>query len=121
MLKLLVLAMISAAAVQTLAQTPSAKWEVATIISVNPHQTPGNHPSVNRYDVSLKVANTIYVVLYTPRPGTDTHAVRLRAGLDLNVLVGDKTITFHDMLSRPMKVPILSRRPAKPKSGGGSS
>src|SRR5690242_6333161 len=121
MLKILVVAMISSAAVQILSQTPPAKWEVATIISISPHQTPGNHPPVNRYDVSLKVANRIYVVLYTPRPGTDTYAVQLRTGLDLNVLVGDKTITFHDMLNRPMRVPILSRRPAKPQSGGGSS
>jgi hypothetical protein len=44
---------------------PSAKYEVATILDVKPHQSAGDRSSsvAPSYAVSVKVAGTIYLVL----------------------------------------------------------
>lgn len=59
------------------------------------------------YDISVRVGNTVYVVLYTPPLGDDT--VRYVAGRDLLVLAGEKTITYNDMLGNSLQVPIITR------------
>ncbi len=90
---------------------PASKYQVATIIDVKTPQ-PANDASSNvtSYDVSLKVDDTIYVVLYTPPLGMIT--VRSAAGRELLVRVGKKTITYNDMLGNSLEVPIVSRKPA---------
>ena len=65
---------------------------------------------VASYDVSVKVGDTIYTVLYTPPLNLNT--VKYAAGRSLLVLVGKKTITYNDMLGRSFEVPILSQKPA---------
>jgi hypothetical protein len=62
---------------------------------------------VTSYDISVRVGNTVYVVLYTPPLGDDT--VRYVAGRDLLVLAGEKTITYNDMLGNSLQVPIITR------------
>jgi hypothetical protein len=92
-------------------ESPS-KYQVATITEVKPHQS-GSAAASNdatSYDVSVKVDDTIYVVLYTPPLGMIT--VRSAAGRELLVLVGKKTITYNDLLGNAIEVPILSRKPA---------
>jgi hypothetical protein len=85
-----------------------AKYEVATIMDVNVHK---DGPSdVVSYDVSVKVGKTTYVVLFTPPLGEND--VKYVAGRELLVLVGEKTITYNDMLGRSLEVPILSQRSA---------
>lgn len=89
----------------------TSKYQVATIIEVKPHQAAGDRASdAISYDVSAKVGNTIYVVLYTPSSGEvpPKHA----AGRDMLVLVGKNTITYNDMLGGSFEVPIQSRRSA---------
>lgn len=89
-------------------QSPTSKYQVATIMAVKPHKAaPATDDSVSSYDVSVKVADVIYVVLYTPPPGVRT--VQYAAGRELLVLVGDKTITYNDILGNSLEVPILSR------------
>ncbi len=56
-----------------------------------------NAPSV-RYDVTLKVGNTEYVVLFVPPDGTLRDIVQYRLGMDGLVLVGADTIKYNDML-----------------------
>jgi hypothetical protein len=56
------------------------------------------------------VGGTIYVVVYTPPLGTDT--VKYAAGRELLVLVGEKTITYNDILGQSQDVTILRRKPA---------
>jgi len=92
---------------------PSAKYEVATILDVKPHQSAGDSSSsaAASYDVSVKVAGTIYLVLYTDTLGTST--VRYAAGRELLVHVGKNTITYNDILGRSQEVPIISQRPAR--------
>jgi hypothetical protein len=93
----------------------TSKYEVCTIIGVKPHQAAARDGSdVASYDVSAKVGDTIYVVLYTPPLGESTP--EYAAGRELLVLVGKNTITYNDILGRSFEVPIESQKPAaKPK------
>ena len=87
------------------------KYQVGTITEVKAHQGAGSGASdVANYDVSVKVGDTIYVVLYTPPLGEIT--VKYAAGRDLLVLVGKNKITYNDILGQSHDVPIESRKPA---------
>ncbi len=89
----------------------TSKYQVATITEVKVHQTAGSGASdAASYDVSVKVGDTIFVVLYTPALGEET--VKYAAGRDLLVLVGKNTITYNDILGRSFAVPIESQKPA---------
>ena len=93
-----------------LCQERHSKWQVGTIMAVAKH--PGadeQHPRDRKYDVSVKVGQTMYVVVYTPPDGLDT--VTHRAGLDFLVSVGPKTIAFNNLLGRKIEVPIISQKP----------
>lgn len=88
-----------------------AKYQVGTITEVQVHQTDeAGAADTTSYDVSVKVGDTIYVVLYTPPLGEGT--VKYAAGRDLLVLVGKSTIRYNDILGRSYDVPIESQRPA---------
>jgi hypothetical protein len=89
----------------------TSKYQIAMITEVNPRQAAGQGASdAASYDVSVKVADTIYVVLYTPPLGElPPKYVR---GRELLVLVGKNTITYNDMLGQSLQVPIESQRPA---------
>jgi len=89
---------------------PAAKWEVATIIDCKTHQTDSRPSDVVRYDVSVKVGNTVYLVLYTPPLGMTT--IKYAGGRQLLVLVGKKTIEYNDILGQSLEVPIISQKPA---------
>ena len=89
----------------------ASKYQVGTITDVKTHQAVGEaSPDVVSYDVSLKVGNTIYLVLYTPPLGMNT--VKYSVGRDLLVLVGKRTVTYDDLLGQRFEVPIISQRPA---------
>jgi|SRR5271155_602289 len=110
MLKLLCAICIGLAAVAAVCQS-TGKYQVGTITSVKPHQAGSDTVSdVVSYDVSIKVAGTVYGLLYTPPLGMST--VRYAAGSDILVLVGKQTITYNDLLGQSHEVPIVSRRPA---------
>ena len=110
MFKLLFTICICLASFPALCQS-TAKYQVGTITDVKPHQAATDTGSrVVSYDVSVKVAGTIYLVLYTPQ--IDTNTVRYATGRDLLVLVGKSTITYNDILGQSLEVPIVSRRPA---------
>ena len=93
----------------------TSKYQVGTIIEVKVHQAAGSAASdAASYDVSVKVGDTIYVVLYTPAQGEET--VKYAAGRDLLVLVGKRTIRYNDISGQSFEVPIESQRSAaKPK------
>jgi hypothetical protein len=89
----------------------TSKYQVGTITEVKVHQAAGGGASdAASYDVSVKVGDTLYVVLYTPALGEDT--VKYAAGRDLLVLVAKNTITYNDILGRSFAVPIKSQKPA---------
>jgi hypothetical protein len=88
----------------------TSKYQAAMIIEVKAHQTATNPVSDSTlYDVSVKVGNTIYVVLYKQPLGEIP--VKYETGLELLVLVGKNTITYNDILGRSHQVPIESQRP----------
>ena len=90
----------------------ASKYQVATIAHVRQHQAAQGAASEGvSYDVEVQVGNKIYVVLYTPPLEAET--VKYAAGRQLLVLVGEKTITYNDILGRSLVVPILSQKPAK--------
>ena len=87
----------------------AAKYQVGTITEVRTHQAAevGNNPHAASYDVSVKVGNIIYTVLYTP--ALDEETVKYAAGRDLVVLVGETTIQYTDILGQSHELPIESR------------
>ena len=86
----------------------TSKWVVGTITDVRIHQSEPDAFGAASYDVSVKVGNTVYVVLYTPPLGEET--VKYAGGRDLLVLVGKSTIRYNDMLGQSHDVPIESQR-----------
>jgi hypothetical protein len=93
----------------------TTKYQVGTVTEVKVHHTAGSTASdAVGYDVSVKVGDSIYVVLYTPAMGEET--VKYAAGRDLLVLVGKNKITYNDILGQSHSVPIESQKnTAKPK------
>ena len=110
MLKLKCVISICLVSFATLCQCAS-KYQVATITAVKPHQTASDGSGAVSYDVTVKVGNTAYVVLYNPPLGTNT--VEYAAGRELLVLVGKTTITYNDILGQSLEVPILSQEQVK--------
>jgi hypothetical protein len=92
----------------SLSQSNENAYQPATILDVKRDQSAGSaNPSAARYDISLRVGSTIYVVLFIQPPGS--YGVEHIAGREMLVSVGKDTITFNDMLGRSREVPILSR------------
>ncbi|HTC94399.1 MAG TPA: hypothetical protein VK699_13240 [Terriglobales bacterium] len=110
MWNVLALAFMHAAVFSTLCQSQnhSPEYQKGTITSVVQHEkAESSDDSVPRYDVSIKAGDTVYVVLYTPPNGLDT--VKYKAGMNVLVWIEKDTMTFHDLLGRTIKVPILRR------------
>jgi hypothetical protein len=90
---------------------PPDKWVTGTITDVKQHSDSKGQPvDPPRWDVSIKVRDTIYVVLFVPPSGHS--GVQYRRGMDLNVLVGEESITYNDSLGRTRQAPIVSKRTA---------
>ncbi len=108
-------ALICAMSLSAIGQTPQADYQRGTITAVTAHQnTPGESSGdVVRYDVSVKVGNTNYVVLFTPPNGSNT--VEYSAGTDMLFLVGDNTLTFNSTISGKTEMPILRREALPPR------
>ena len=92
------------------ASATSSRWQPATIIAVNPHPSAGNSSPDNAlYEVSMKVDQTLYVVVTTsPLP---SGIIQYTVGREVLVNVGNDTITWNDILGRSHDVPIISRSP----------
>ncbi len=89
----------------------TSKYQVAIITEVKAREVAGDSASdTTSYDVSVKVGDTIYLVLYTPPLGE--LPPKYATGRELLVLVGKNTITYNDMLGRSLQVTIESQRPA---------
>jgi len=100
-----------------LCQTPAAKYQPGTIMAVTRHQNSAaeGDSGVARYDVSIKVGNTLYVGLYTPPDGSNQ--VEYSAGLERLVSVGTDTLTLSSSRNGTVEVPILRRETLPAQSG----
>ena len=88
----------------------TSKYQIGLITEVKPRRAAGDSASdPTNYDVSVRVGDTIYVVLYTQPMGEIP--AKYETGRELLVLVGKNTITYNDMLGRSLQVPIESQRP----------
>lgn len=88
------------------------KYQVDTITQVKIHQAAEKVGASDAasYDVSVRVGDTIYVVLYPPRLREET--VKYAAGRGLLVFNGKSTIRYNDLLRQSYEVPIESQTPA---------
>ena len=96
-------------ALQATSNASNNDWQVALITKVQAHDVSKSADSPAKYDVSLKVGDTEYIVLYTPLHGLNV--VQYRAGVELLVLVGAKTVKFNDSLGNTVEAPIISSKP----------
>ena len=112
----LTIILVFAVAMPATSQPSAPDYEVGSIVSVKAHSNAQESASANAdsYDVSIKVGNTLYVVLYTPPQGT--YGVQQAAGHDMLVSVGRDTIMFNDLLGKPAEVPILRRETLPPEN-----
>ena len=92
------------------AQGASSQWQRGTVMAVGTHlYSPGERASDDvQYDVSVKVGNTVYTVLYAPPRGVTS--VGYSPGIDLLVLVKPDTLTFNSKLSGETQLPILRKQ-----------
>lgn len=91
-----------------IAQQPSSQWKTGHITTVKPSATTEDKADSSQrqhYDVSIRVGDTIYTVLFTDERGVGT--IRYRAGMSLLVRVAEETLTYNDRLGHPVTVPIL--------------
>ena len=113
--RLLFAVLICAASLSPLAETPAPNYQRGTITAVTAHQNAPGESDVTRYDVSVKIGNTVYVVLLTPPNGSNS--VEYSTGIDMLFLVGDDTLTFNSTLSGKTKMPILRRETLPAQDG----
>jgi len=90
----------------------ASKYQVGTITEVKVHKPAVDGVSeAASYEVSLKVGDTVYLLIYAPPLGMTT--VKYSAGRDVLVLVGKDTITYNDLVGQSFELPIVSRKSAK--------
>lgn len=110
MRRLIVVIALCLLTVPALCQSTS-KWQIALITEVKPRQSAEDGAfGPASYDVSVKVGDTVYVVLYTQPLGEIP--AKYATGRELLVFVGKNTITYNDMLGWSHQVPIESQRSA---------
>ena len=83
----------------------SSEFQPGTIMKVVRH--PGSTGQSLQYNVSIKVSNTVYTVLYTPPPGVNS--VEYFGGLQILVQVKKDSLVFNSRVSGTTEVPILER------------
>ena len=109
--------LICMAALSAFGQAPSSKYQPGTITAVAAHLSAEREAEgdVARYDVSVKIGNVVYVVLYTPPNGANS--VEYSPGFQMLFLVGSHTLTFNSKLSGTTELPILRRQDLPGQSG----
>jgi F0F1-type ATP synthase delta subunit len=103
--------------IPVLGQTSSPQYQPSTITNVIAHTTGDHTQNENgkQYDVSVKIGDTVYVVLYTQPAGK--YGVQFAAGQNILVAIGTDHLAFHDVLGNAIEVPIL-RREGLPAQAG---
>jgi len=81
------------ATIPALCQSDSSKYEPGTILAVERHQaSSAAETESTQYDVTVRIGDTVYVVLYTPPYGSNT--VEYSAGLEFLFSVGKDVLTL---------------------------
>jgi hypothetical protein len=82
-----------------------AMYEAGTVMDVQPHQPAKGAKS---YDVSVKVGNTLYVVMFTPPAGSN--AILYKNGMETTVFIDGKNMKVNDITGKSWTVPILRQK-----------
>lgn len=115
MRKLSLVLVLCFAVVRSVGQTTSPKYVPGTILAVEHHQEAPEDTNLVRYDVTVQIDDTVYVVLCTPVYGSNS--VAYYAGLSLLFSVGKDTLTLATPGQRENTVlPILRATKLPPKS-----
>jgi hypothetical protein len=86
-------------------------YQAGTIVDIKGHQP---DTGKKEFDVSIKVGNKIYVVLYSPPGGQDF--AEYGVGMDRTVFVEGDTMKLNDLLGRTRILPVLNVKDAPPKT-----
>jgi hypothetical protein len=90
-------------------------YQAGTIVEVKDHQpAAGTDTGKKEFDISIKIGNKIYVVLYSPPGGQDF--AEYGPGMDRTVFVEGDTMKLNDLLGRTRILPILSVKDAPAKT-----
>jgi hypothetical protein len=93
----------------------SKAYQAGTIVEVKEHQpAAGTETGKKEFDVSIKVGNKIYLVLYSPPGGQDF--AEYGVGMNRTVLVEGDTMKLNDLLGRTRTLPVLSIKDAPAKT-----
>jgi hypothetical protein len=84
-----------------------AMYQAGTVTDVQLHQPSKGAKS---YDVTVKVGNVLYVVMFTPPGGSD--AILYKAGMETTVFVDGKNMKVNDITGKTWTVPILRQKEA---------
>jgi hypothetical protein len=95
-------------------------YQTGTIMQVKEHPSSSNDDNApKKYDISVRVGNTLYVVAYEPPPGNDV--VEYKSGISGPVLIEGDTMKFSDLLGNTKTLPIVSRKQLPPKKAKDSA
>jgi Spy/CpxP family protein refolding chaperone len=98
----------------TLCQTASSKYQPGTITAVERHEDASSgDDKLTRYDVSVRIDDSAYVVLYTPRAGANP--VEYAVGHEFLFRVGGNTLTFPERFGNNTELPILAIKKLPPQ------
>jgi hypothetical protein len=90
-------------------------YQAGTIVDIKAHQqAPGTDAEKKEFDLSIKVGNKIYVVLYSPPGGQDFAEYGI--GMDRTVFIEGDTMKLNDLLGRTRTLPVLSVKDAPAKA-----
>ena len=98
-----------------LCQTSPPKYRPGTVLDVHRHQEMASIPesTVARYDVTVQIDDTVYVVLYTPPYGSNT--VEYSVGLGMLFAVGKEALILPGKRDGQEELPILRTDKLPPK------
>lgn len=92
-------------------QTPDRGYQPGTITAVSVHGSAAENDNP-QYDVTVRVQDTEYQVLFTPPSGSS--GVKFSKGRTVLVKVGASKLAFRDFLGREFEAPIVSSKPVAP-------
>ncbi len=85
-------------------------YKAAQLLDVKPHQPATTQKS---YDLTVKMENTIFIVLYEPPDGSNL--IESKTGQDFIAKVDGDIMKVNDLLGQSHSLKILSRKPAETK------
>jgi len=90
-----------------------AMYQAGTVTDVKVHQPSKGAKS---YDVSVKVGNILYVVMFTPLAGSPD-VIQYKVGQETTVFVDGKNMKVNDITGKTWTVPILRQKDLGAKEG----